>query len=203
MKTQCLNILKKSDGAALVELAIILPVLLLLAFGVFELGRAIQAKNIITNMSREGANLAARPGIKNTNEAYVIMHSIATTADPLDMGTNGMIYITVVMGVDDGTGTNTIDPIVQEQYRYVGGGYAATSRVWGDCDSWPDGKCSTVSGDPVADLEGDGAGPPYSGMELTLKDGEIVYAVEVFFNYIPIIRYVMDNNIQIYSRNVF
>jgi len=71
MKTQCLNILKKSDGAALVELAIILPVLLLLAFGVFELGRAIQAKNIITNMSREGANLAARPGIKNTNEAYV------------------------------------------------------------------------------------------------------------------------------------
>jgi len=196
MKTQCLNILKKSDGAALVELAIILPVLLLLAFGVFEFGRAIQAKNIITSMSREGANLAAR-----TQETpQTIMDAIASTADPLDMGANGMIFITEVMGVDDGTGT--VNPIVQEQDRYVNGGYTtATSRVWGGCSSWTDGKC-TVSGDLHADLEGDGA-LTYSGMELSLNDGQTVYAVEVFYNYIPIIGYVMDNNIQIYSRNVF
>jgi hypothetical protein len=200
MKTQCLNILKKSDGAALVELAIILPVLLLLTFGVFEFGRAIQAKNIITGMSREGANLAAR-----TQETpQTIMDAIASTADPLDMGANGMIFITEVMGVDDGTGT--VNPIVQDQDRYVNGGYTtATSRVWGGCGSWTDGKC-TVSGNPVADLEGDGAGT-YSGMENPedggIKAGETVYAVEVFYNYIPIIRYVMDNNIQIYSRNVF
>jgi len=199
MKKQCLNILKKSDGAALVELAIILPLLLLLAFGVFEFSRAIQAKNIITNMSREGANLAAR-----TQETpQTIMTALASTAEPLDMGANGMIYITVVMGVDDGTGTNTIDPIVQEQYRYAGGAYTtATSTVWGDCGSWTDGKCSTVSGDPVADLEGDGA-ETYSGMEDSIKDGEKVYAVEVFYNYVPIIGYVMDNNLEIYSRNVF
>ena len=197
MKKQCLNILKKSDGAALVELAIILPLLLLLAFGVFEFGRAIQAKNIIVNMSREGANLAAR-----TQEIpQTIMTAIASTADPLNMGANGMIFMTEVMGVDDGTSTNTVNPIVQEQYRYVGGGYAATSRVWGACTSWTDGKC-TVSGNPIADLEGDGAGT-YSGMELSLKDGQTVYAVEIFYDYAPIISYVMKNNLEIYSRNVF
>ncbi len=179
----------------MVELALILPVLLLLALGVFEYSRSILTKNIITNMSREGANLAAR-----TQESpQTIMTAIATTSDPLEMGTNGMIFITEVMGVDDGTGT--VDPIVQEQYRYVNGGYSANSIVWGGCGSWTGGEC-TVSGNPVADLEGDGAGT-YSGMELSLKNGETVYAVEVFYDYAPIISYVMDNNLEIYSRNVF
>jgi len=197
MKNQSLKMMKKSDGAAVVELAIILPLLLLLGFGVFEYSRSILTKNIIVNMSREGANLAAR-----TQETpQTIMTAIASTADSLNMGANGMIYLTEVTGVDDGTGTNTVNPIVQEQDRYVNGGYAASSRVWGDCSSWTDGKCA-VSGAPVADLEGDGAGT-YSGIELSLNDGQTVYAVEVFYNYTPIISYVMKNNLEIYSRNIF
>jgi len=201
MKNQSLKMLKKSDGQTMVELALILPVLLLLSFGVFEYSRSILTKNIITNMSREGANLAAR----TPESPQTIMTAIATTADPLDMVANGMIFITKVMGVDDGTGTDTADPIVQKQYKYVDGNYlSANSVVWGGCgsDNWTDGEC-TVSGNPVADLEGDGAGKPYSGMETVIKDGETVYAVEVFYDYAPIISYVMDSNLEIYSRNVF
>ena len=190
--------LKQSDGQTMVELALILPVLLLLSFGVFEYSRSVLTKNIITNMSREGANLAAR-----TQELpQTIMAAIATTAEPLDMGTNGMIFITEVMGVDDGTGTDTADPIIQAQYRYVNGGYSANSIVWGSCGSWPGGKCADVSGDPIADLEGDGAGT-YSGMESVINDGQTVYAVEVFYDYAPMISYVLNNNLEIYSRNVF
>jgi len=197
--------LKKSDGAAIVELAIILPLLLLLAFGVFELGRALQAKNIITNMSREGANLAARNHNDYSNQE--IMNSIATTSAPLDMSANGMIFITEVMGVDD---AGTVNPIVQGQYRYVGGGYAANSVVWDDCGEWTAGECTTFNEDLIADLEGDGNpsdGHPYSGMETVedggIKNGETVYAVEVFYDYAPIISYVIDHNLKIYSRNVF
>ena len=188
--------LKQSDGQTMVELALILPVLLLLSFGVFEYSRSVLTKNIITNMSREGANLAAR----TQTDAQEIMTAIATTADPLDMGTNGMIFITEVMGVDDGTGTYTADPIIQAQYRYVNGGYSANSIVWSGCGSWIDGKC-TVSGSPIADLEGDGS--TISGMESVISDGQTVYAVEVFYDYAPIISYVLNNNLEIYSRNVF
>jgi len=196
MKNNTLNILKKSDGQTMVELALILPVLLLLAFGVFEYSRSILTKNIITNMSREGANLAAR----TQTDPQTIMTAIATTADPLEIGTNGMIFITEVVG--DDFGGSTVYPIVQNQYKYVNGNYlAANSIVWDGCGSWTGGKC-TVSGDPIADLEGDGAGT-YSGMETVINDGETVYAVEVFYDYAPIISYVMDNNLEIYSRNVF
>jgi hypothetical protein len=193
IKKQSFKILKQSKGQSVVELALILPVLLLLSFGVFEYSRSILTKNIITNMSREGANLAAR-----TQELpQTIMDAIATTAEPLDLGTNGMIYITQVLGVDNG---GTVNPIVQAQYRYANGGYLANSRVWGSCASWTDGEC-TVSGSPIADLEGDGG--TISGMEAAINDGETVFAVEVFYDYAPIISYVLNNHLEIYSCNVF
>jgi uncharacterized protein (UPF0333 family) len=193
MMKQRFKILKQSKGQSVVELALILPVLLLLSFGVIEYSRSILTKNIITNMSREGANLAAR-----TQELpQTIMDAIATTAEPLDLGTNGMIYITQVLGVDNG---GTVNPIVQAQYRYANGGYLANSRVWGSCASWTDGVC-TVSGSPIADLEGDGG--TISGMEAAINDGETVFAVEVFYDYAPIISYVLNNHLEIYSCNVF
>ena len=43
----------------MVELALILPVLTLLVFGVLELGRVLNAWVIVTSASREGARVAA------------------------------------------------------------------------------------------------------------------------------------------------
>ena len=46
-------------GQALVELALILPLLFLLVFGIIEFGRALYIKNAISNAAREGARRAA------------------------------------------------------------------------------------------------------------------------------------------------
>ncbi|MEM5389003.1 TadE/TadG family type IV pilus assembly protein [Paraburkholderia phymatum] len=46
---------KKESGVAAVEFAIVLPVLLLIIFGIVELGVALYDKAVITNASREGA----------------------------------------------------------------------------------------------------------------------------------------------------
>lgn len=48
-----------SSGQALVEFAIILPLLLLLVFGITEFGRFLYLKNSATNAAREGARLGA------------------------------------------------------------------------------------------------------------------------------------------------
>ncbi len=52
-------------GAALLEVALTLPLLLLVAVGIFEFGRAYQTWQIMTNAAREGARLAVLPGIND------------------------------------------------------------------------------------------------------------------------------------------
>lgn len=48
-----------STGQALVEMAIILPLLMLLVMGIFEFGRAMYIKNSLTQAARSGARVAA------------------------------------------------------------------------------------------------------------------------------------------------
>lgn len=49
---------RHESGQALVEMALILPVLLILVLGILEFGRAWNAKQVITDAAREGARLA-------------------------------------------------------------------------------------------------------------------------------------------------
>jgi Flp pilus assembly protein TadG len=48
----------KSRGQGLVEFALVLPLFLLLVFGIMDLGLAVFSYNSITNAAREGARLA-------------------------------------------------------------------------------------------------------------------------------------------------
>ncbi len=54
--------IKSERGAALLEAAITLPMLLLVAVGIFEFGRAYQTWQILTNAAREGARIAVLQG---------------------------------------------------------------------------------------------------------------------------------------------
>ena len=47
------------DGQSLIEFALVLPILLLVLFGITEFGRAIMVTNVLHTASREGARLAA------------------------------------------------------------------------------------------------------------------------------------------------
>jgi Flp pilus assembly protein TadG len=53
---------RDTRGAALLEMALALPMMLLIAAGIFEFGRAYQTWQIITNAAREGARIAVLPG---------------------------------------------------------------------------------------------------------------------------------------------
>jgi Flp pilus assembly protein TadG len=49
-------------GAALIEAAITVPIILLISVGIFEFGRAYQTQQVLTNAAREGARLAVISG---------------------------------------------------------------------------------------------------------------------------------------------
>jgi Flp pilus assembly protein TadG len=48
-------------GTALLETALVLPVLLLVSVSIFEFGRAYQTWQVLTNAAREGARIAVLP----------------------------------------------------------------------------------------------------------------------------------------------
>ena len=59
-----------SKSQSLVEFAITIPILLLLLFGIFDLGRAFYIKVVMTNAAREGAkHLAFHPDDKGNGYA--------------------------------------------------------------------------------------------------------------------------------------
>src|SRR6185503_1418308 len=53
--------IRNQRGAALLETAVTLPLILLVSVGIFEFGRAYQTWQVLTNAAREGARIACLP----------------------------------------------------------------------------------------------------------------------------------------------
>lgn len=51
--------MRKEKGQVLIEMAIVLPLLFLLIFGLFDYARAMYTKNSLTNAARSGARVAS------------------------------------------------------------------------------------------------------------------------------------------------
>ena len=79
--------IKSERGAALLEAAITLPMLLLVAVGIFEFGRAYQTWQILTNAAREGARIAVLTAPTNSLveqrvREYMAAGQLANTGPP-------------------------------------------------------------------------------------------------------------------------
>jgi Flp pilus assembly protein TadG len=57
----------REAGQATVELALVLPILLILVIGIFEFGRAWNVRQVITDAARASARIAA---VANTNTSW-------------------------------------------------------------------------------------------------------------------------------------
>jgi Flp pilus assembly protein TadG len=56
---------RREEGAALIETAFVLPIMLLVCVGILEFGRAYQSWQVVTNAAREGARVAILPNYTN------------------------------------------------------------------------------------------------------------------------------------------
>ena len=59
--TRTLKRLTGERGAALLETALVLPLILLVSVGIFEFGRAFETWEVVVNAAREGARVAVLP----------------------------------------------------------------------------------------------------------------------------------------------
>ena len=184
MKT--LAIQRRVRGVAAVEFAVILPLLLFMVLPLADLARAMQAQMILTAISREGADLASRASLVYSSQQ--VMGALSSTTPPLDMANRGMIYITKIMGNKECTPNCVINNRVLEQYRWAQGWnqshFSPSGAIW-TCGmsgtSWAnDGSCSNIPS------PGSGA-PLVNVMAGQLAAGQIIYLVESFYQFNPIL----------------
>lgn len=103
---------KKSEiGQSLVEFALILPVFIVILFGIMEFGRLWETTNVLTSAAREGARVAAvtEPDL---DEALTAVQSVLAAGDVDGAAvtisgpdTNKDIVVTVVMTYTPLTGS--------------------------------------------------------------------------------------------------
>jgi Flp pilus assembly protein TadG len=114
-------------GAAAVEFALLLPLLLLLVFGIIDFGRAINAQITINQAAREGARVLALPGGTAQAAAPAPSGELAYQARALAAAT-GLSGVTITdlpdtdspaeTGCPAGAGATGDDAVVQVTYKF-------------------------------------------------------------------------------------
>jgi len=97
----------RDRGSVAVEFALLLPVLLLIIFGVIDFGRAISDQITLTQAAREGARLASLG--YSTSAVQTRAQSAATGLSP--------VTVTVSSTCPSGAGTG-VDAVVQTSYQF-------------------------------------------------------------------------------------
>ncbi len=77
------SVIKNQRGQAMVEMALILPILILLIFGIIEFGRIFASYLMVNNAAREGARYAAVGATDAEITALVMQRSSALDEDQL------------------------------------------------------------------------------------------------------------------------
>jgi Flp pilus assembly protein TadG len=130
------------SGQSLVEVAITLPVILLLALGVTDIGRAFYYREAVTNSTRQALRVAVSPTQK-------------TTADAICAGTGGPTAVTVTASIP--AGASSIATIVNNaSFESSNNGTPAGSVLTGGTISV---TFHCLAGAAVTNATSNGAGP--------------------------------------------
>ncbi|MBM4074830.1 MAG: pilus assembly protein, partial [Planctomycetes bacterium] len=87
---------QRRRGAAMVEMALVLPLFLMLVLGIIEFGRAMMIANLVTNAAREGARTAVLDGSTNASVTSDIQTFLRSAIGNAISNPDIIISITVV-----------------------------------------------------------------------------------------------------------
>src|SRR4051812_25317638 len=97
MRTQ---LRKNERGNALIETAITIPIILLVAVGIFEFGRAYQTSQVLTNAAREGARVSILSGKSDADVTAAVRGYMKAGGLPKYASAGVLVERSVPMGVE-------------------------------------------------------------------------------------------------------
>lgn len=153
-----------SRGAALVEFALSLPMLLLLVMAVIDIGHLVETRMILTNVSREGGSIGSRQSPLDAS----LTDMLTASGRPVDLaGADGKVVVSRIVA---GTNAGAPDPVIVAQYE--SGGLGVPSAI--DAGYVRLGLSPTLHDHLV-----------FNAANGTANIGEVT-VVETFFKYRPI-----------------
>jgi Flp pilus assembly protein TadG len=72
---------RNEKGGALIEFALVLPLLLLVVFGITEFGRAVMVTNSLNTASREGARLAVVSSVSDSTSVISRVQEVCAASN--------------------------------------------------------------------------------------------------------------------------
>ena len=114
MKISNKNLIIQKEGQALVEFALVVPMLVVILFGIFEFGRLWMTMNILTGAAREGVRVAAVTApdaglVQNAVENIMLAANIAGATITIS-GPNAATEVTVTVQMNYTVVTGSIVP---------------------------------------------------------------------------------------------
>src|SRR5262245_5787706 len=113
--------MKNARGQAMVELALVLPVAVVLVLGVVEVSYLLLDQHVVTKLTREGSNLISRDA--SLGDAALALKTMSS--QPMDFTTNSKVIFSVVKRVATAGAANLDKDVLYQRYEY--GAISATS----------------------------------------------------------------------------
>lgn len=179
--------LRSQKGQSLIELSLIAPLMVFLAFGAIEVGQVISTQLTMTHTSREGANLISR-GTPATQALAAIIAASSDTFKSTNKANWKIIYSKVVQDTSPGVPPCPNPPSTPCTYKIESqlteGLLVKSSKL-----------SSTGAVNEIVTIPGIGG----------VIAGQTFQVIEVYYNYLPyIVTYVGKGiNTDFYDRTIF
>jgi Flp pilus assembly protein TadG len=163
---------RSASGQSLIEFALVLPLVLLVALGVIETSWALLDDHVVTKLSREGSNLISRD--TTIQDATTAMRQIATMPVNFDNGSSTVIFSVIKRGAITGT-ANYNKAFLYQRYTY--GTYPGTSQFSTSGTGSFGGAPDYMANNPDTDASLQITNPSAT---LVPNPGQLIYVTEIF-----------------------
>jgi len=103
-----------THGQSIVEFAIVMPLVMILALGVIEVSYALLHQHVVTKLTREGSNLISRD--TSLQDAAAAMQNMSTTPVSFDNGST--LIFSVIKDVATIGANNFGKPVLYQRYQF-------------------------------------------------------------------------------------
>ena len=161
---------KQTDsGQAIVEFALVVPLVLIMALGVIEVGYALLDQHVVTKLTREGSNLISRD--TSLADASAAIRNMSSRPVNFSDGSSKVIF-SVVKKVATVGASNFDKAVLYQRYEY--GTFAGTSKLNNSGGTFgPSPEFQAVNSDNDASLR-------VTNVPATMATGGMLYITEIY-----------------------